>query len=162
MMTADRCLRDELAAIFRAQKLKADAILEMLGREREGLLAGDLSVLETVAREKTALMDELEQMRAQEFRLLERKGTEYFFQRRTRTPDQADQVRSIRSAHRDAVDAIAECQALNARNGLLLQHRIGYVRRALQALGGADGNAGLYGADGRIESPSGLRCVARG
>jgi len=161
-MTSDRVERDQLAAIFQAQKSKADAVLALLGREREALLAGDLSTLETVAREKATLMDELEEMRAHESRLLQRKGADYFFRPATRTPEQAEQARSVRLAHRDAIDAIAECQALNARNGLLLQHRIGYVRRALQALGNADGGAGLYGADGRVEAPSGLRCVARG
>lgn len=162
-MTSGHCLREQLAALFLAQKQKADAVLEVLEREREALLAGDLAALETVAQEKTTLLDELEEMRSEESRLLHLKGADYFFgSRREQDSPAGNKVKSVRSAHRNAVDAIAECQSLNARNGLLLQHRIGYVKRALQALGGGDGNPGLYGSDGKIETSSRHRCVARG
>jgi len=158
-MPSGNVLFEQLETIFRAQREKADSIIEILEQERQALLAGDLSELDTAAQAKTDLLDDLDALRLEEVEALQGEGLDFHLVSEPRPPEQTEK---LRATQRDAIDSIARCQAMNSRNGLLLQHRIGYVQRALQALGGGDGNAGTYGSDGRIEPQTRLRCVARG
>ena len=156
-----------LCSIFESQQREANSIANALEEERHALLSGDLALLEEIAQRKAVGLESLEELRRDEESLLQ-----HFFSNAPDSPsnasdpsiriDHMDPSGRLGAARRAAIDAIASCQSLNARNGLLLQHRIGYVRRALQVLANFEGEPGVYGADGKVASPTPLRSVARG
>lgn len=157
----------QLRSIFESQQREANSIANALEQEREALLSGDLASLEEIARRKAAGLDKLEDLRRDEQVMLQAFGLSSADLTGTGKdqPDQSDQIDrggQVAKARQTAIDAIARCQSLNTRNGLLLQHRIGYVRRALQVLANLEGEPGVYGADGKVASPTQLRSVARG
>ena len=156
-----------LCSIFESQQHEANSIASALEEERQALLSGDLALLEEIAQRKAVGLESLEELRRDEESLFQNFSSN--------GPDSAGSASdpSVRVDHMDpsgrlgtarraAIDAIARCQSLNTRNGLLLQHRIGYVRRALQVLANLEGEPGVYGADGKVASPTPLRSVARG
>ena len=157
----------QLRSIFESQQREANSIADALEQERKALLSGDLASLEEFARRKATGLETLEDLRQGEERLLQAVGVSRSDSART-SEDRSDPIDDIDpsgaldAARRAAINAIARCQSLNTRNGLLLQHRIGYVRRALQVLANLEGEPGVYGADGKVASPTQLRSVARG
>jgi len=157
----------QLRSIFESQQREANSIADALEQEREALLSGDLASLEEIARRKAGGLEKLEDLRRDEQEMLQAFGSSSADLAGT-GKDRSDQIDHIdrdgqlAKVRQTAIDAIARCQSLNTRNGLLLQHRIGYVRRALQVLANLDGEPGVYGADGKVASPAQIRSVARG
>ena len=157
----------QLRSIFESQQREANSIADALEQEREALLSGDLASLEEIARRKAAGLEKLEDLRRDEQVMMHDFGASTAdltgtSKDRSNQIDHIDPGGQLAKARQTAIDAIARCQSLNTRNGLLLQHRIGYVRRALQVLANLEGEPGVYGADGKVASPTPLRSVARG
>ena len=156
-----------LRSIFESQQHEANAISDALEQERQALLSGDLALLEEIARRKAVALESLEELRRDEEALLQNSSSSRADSSGNASDpsdriDHIDPSGRLGTARRAAIDAIARCQSLNSRNGLLLQHRIGYVRRALQVLANLEREPGVYGADGKVASPTPLRSVARG
>ncbi|QOC21232.1 flagellar protein FlgN [Wenzhouxiangella sp. AB-CW3] len=156
-----QCAR-ELAELFSGQHECAVALLEALEHEREALTSGDAAALETATIEKNALVERMEGLDRRQQQLLRSlpSGT---------SPDSMSQVLSwcdedgsLARTHEQAAQRIIQCQQANQRNGLIVQQRLGHVRRALNILRDAHTDMLTYGPDGRSGPDGGSRLLAEG
>lgn len=151
-----------LEALFIDQRECAESLARILDAERAALRDGNIPALEDLTSEKTEHLEKLDQLRKQELVVLQPRQNPTDADPGLDPLEEFDLPANLQAVRRAALDAISTCQTLNLRNGTLLQHRIGFVRRALDVLGNIEGSPRLYDSDGQIEAPSRLRLVARG
>ncbi|MHA7816874.1 MAG: flagella synthesis protein FlgN [Pseudohaliea sp.] len=154
MLQSPRRLAGALDDLFRAQQERAEGLLAILRQEREALNSGDLAAIEETASTKISALAELEELKAREARLLA--GLPFGD---SDTPlEQAlgwcDADGSLRVRCDQVIELMVACDRHNKRNGLLVQHRLNYVRRAIDVLHRAHAETLTYGPDG---SPGGTR-----
>lgn len=140
----------------------ASRLLRLLEEEREALDNGDLAVLDSTATGKGTVLAEMEQLKAREVQLLS--GLPFGG---SATPlEQAlswcDDNGSVRAACEDVIQLMVACDRHNRRNGLLVQHRLNYVRRALDVLHNAHAETLVYGPDGGHTQAGSSRLLAEG
>ena len=148
--------------LFRARRASALALLRILDEEREALGNGDLAAMDTTAAEKIAALADLEQSKAEEAQLLA--GLPFAG---SDTPlEQAliwcDETGTLRAACDEVVQLMVDCDRNNRRNGLMVQQRLNYVRRAIDILHKAHADTLVYGPDGLARNAGHSRLLAEG
>ncbi|MFO7552380.1 MAG: flagellar protein FlgN [Haliea sp.] len=151
-----------LLDLFHAQEERAAHLLRLLEQEREALDSGDLAVLDATAAGKGAALVDLEQLKAREARLLA--GLPFGG---SATPlEQAlswcDAEGDVRAACEEVIQLMVACDRHNRSNGLLVQQRLNYVRRALDVLHNAHAETLVYGPDGGHAHAGSSRLLAEG
>ncbi len=144
----------ELEAIYIDQRDQAISLQGILQEERTALHDGDVAELEQLTSSKTLHLEELDKLRGRELALLSNQ--------QSGRADDSNPPHELNHRRMEALKALGECHRLNMRNGLLLQSRIGFVRRALDVLGNLEGTPRLYGSDGQMETGRQSRLMARG
>lgn len=151
-----------LTELFRAQEERAAHLQQLLEDEREALGNGDLAVLDTTAANKGVVLVELEQLKAREQQLL----ASLPFGGSATPLEQAliwcDEDGSVRAACEAVIQLMVTCDRNNRHNGLLVQHRLNYVRRALDVLHNAHAETLVYGPDGSQGHAGTSRLLAEG
>jgi len=155
--------RDALEKLLHTQGECASALLGTLESERTALEAGDAEQLDRLTREKSELLRRLDDLGGEQVRLL----ASLEFGRDGDGMSQAlawcDPASELEPQQRLIGRRLERCRELNERNGLTVQYRLGYVRRALDVLSGAPaGSSALYGPDGRASSSVNSRLLASG
>lgn len=155
--------KHSLSNLLRTQGECADELLGTLDSERTALEAGDAERLDLLTPRKSGLLRQLEELGRGQADLL----TTLSFGCTPEGMQQAlawcDEDGSLEALQQSVLDRLARCRELNERNGLTVQYRLGYVRRALDVLNGAPaGSSGVYGPDGRASNASQSRLLASG
>lgn len=155
--------RDALKRLLHTQGECASELLGTLESERSALESGDADRLDTLTREKTDLLRKLDELGRDQIRLL----SELQFDVNGSGMQQAlawcDPGAELESEQQRIGQRLQRCRELNERNGLTVQYRLGYVRRALDVLNGQPaGSSGVYGPDGRTSNTSSSRLLASG
>ena len=157
---------DQFAAAFGAiiseQREQASLLLTILASERTALNAGDLSAMDAASVEKVAVLGAMEQLKTRADELL----VDTPFASSDAPVEQAlswcDTSGNLRAARDDVARLMSECDLENRRNGLVVQHRLNYVRRAIDILHAAHEETMTYGADGIARSGGSSRLLAEG
>lgn len=151
-----------LSELFRAQEERAAHLHQLLEDEREALGNGDLAVLDATAVSKGVVLAELEQLKAREQQLL----ASLPFGASATPLEQAltwcDEDGTVRAACEAVIQLMVACDNNNRQNGLLVQHRLNYVRRALDVLHNAHAETLVYGPDGNHGHAGTSRLLAEG
>lgn len=155
-------LANNLTGMFQAQQERIESLLQILDAEYEALGSGDLATMDSTAASKTDTLAELEQLKANEARML----ADLPFANSDAPLEQAllwcDGTGSVRQAFEDARQRMSECERRNHRNGMLVQQRLNYVRRAVEILHAAHAETITYGPDGMARSGGTSRLLAEG
>ena len=162
MLQSPRQCATALDELFREQCECATALKDLLARERTALGDGDTAMLDTTAEGKNLLMSRLEHLQSRQAQLLAGLpfgATETALEQAL---DWCDTTGHVRSIQQQARLALTECDRDNKRNGLLVQRRLNYVRRALDVLHSAHADSMIYGADGNRDFGSSSRLLAEG
>lgn len=161
MHSASRLAR-ALTDTFAVQQTRATALLTLLDEESRALESGDIAAMDRTAAGKTAALSELEQLKATEAGVLAGlpfAGSEAPLEQALQWCDETGAVREL---HDEVRRLMIECDRRNHRNGLLVQHRLNYVRRAVELLQVAHAEAMTYGPDGMVRDGGGSRLLAEG
>lgn len=155
-------LASTLAGLFQAQQERTAALLQILDAEHEALGSGDLDAMDATAASKISTLAELEQLKASETTML----ADLPFASSNAPLEQAlqwcDSTGSLREAFEAVRQRLAECERRNHRNGMLVQQRLNYVRRAVDILHAAHAETMTYGPDGIARSGGTSRLLAEG
>ncbi|MDT8438408.1 MAG: flagellar protein FlgN [Wenzhouxiangellaceae bacterium] len=139
----------------------ARRMLDQLEAEREALAAGDLAQLDAAARAKTAMTHELERLADDQRQLLSGFGHGLHRGTLQQALDWCGDE-SLQQREDLALDLMTQCNRNNQRNGILLQHRLDFIRRALGVLRNAQPDTALYGPQGRESSSTTPGLIGRG
>ncbi len=166
VLQSPRQFASALGDVVAAQWRCADALLRTLNAEREALSNGDLAAIEDAAAAKTTALAELEELQAREVGLVADlpfgdSGTplEQVLQQALQWCDEDGVLRARRE---EVVQLMLDCDSRNRRNGLLVQQRLNYVRRAIDVLHRAHAESLTYGPDGSTGSARSSRLLAEG
>lgn len=155
--------RDALKQLLRTQDECATQLLDTLESERAALQAGDAERLDTLTAEKSGLLRKLDELGRDQMRLLSGLAFDQDSGGMAQALAWCDPDAELKLQQRDLGQRLQRCRELNERNGLTVQYRLGYVRRALDVLNGsAPGSSGVYGPDGRASAASPSRLLASG
>lgn len=154
-----QCAR-ELKELFSAQYECAERLLAVLDDEREALSIGETDRLDEVTANKNRLLRQLEVLDQRQTHLLQSLPTGPTTRGLGQALHWCDEDGSVTQAYEEMAECVIRCQRANQRNGLLVQHRLGYVRRALNVLRQGHGDALVYGPDGRTGPVEGSRLLA--
>ena len=148
---------------FTAERETLAVLAELLIREREALVKGDLDALEPLGAQKAALVERLE-------RLLLKGHLRDVLAPVSPADRPARQARlaawlakqssTVQAAWRALLQEAARLQDLNRLNAYLVEQRLALCRQALAVLTPA-GDASVYGDDGRWSTASATRERAR-
>lgn len=155
--------RNALKSLLDAQGACAHELLETLESERSALESGDAERLDAVTAQKSSLLRKLDQLGRDQMHLL----GELSFDEDGPGLEQAlawcDPGAALKSEQQEVGRCLQRCRDLNERNGITVQYRLGYVRRALDVLNGQPaGSSDVYGADGRTSTSCSSRLLASG
>jgi len=155
--------RDELKRLLRTQSECAQQLLGTLESEGDALSAGDAEKLDTLTQQKATLLQNLEKLGREQQQLL----SELSFEDGDSGLDTAlawcDPASELKNTRRTIGKNLERCRELNERNGLTVQYRMGYVRRALNVLNGdSASSSGIYGRDGQTSTNVQSRLLASG
>ncbi len=152
-----------LRRLLEAQLARAGQLADLLVRERQALESGQAADLDEVTSAKPGLLSELEQLGSEQRALLEQLEFESSPSGLRLALSWCDRNGVLEQLQQDVIERISQCRERNGQNGLMVQHRIGYVRRALGALSGGDNSDALtYGRDGRQHGGLPSRLLASG
>jgi len=162
LMGPDQCAA-ELKRLFADQHQAAEQMLALLAAERESLTRGNSESLEQIATEKSGLTQQLQTLEAEQRRLLKRLAfADDPASALDRALDWCDPDGELRRRHVETMQTVIECKRDNQRNGIMVRHRLGYLRRALEILRSAQAETMVYGPDGQTERTSQSRLLAEG
>jgi flagella synthesis protein FlgN len=141
----------------------AAAMLDVLRREQQALIAGDVTAIETVTAEKHQQLARMEITSRDHAAALAAAG---FPPGMNATPSwlaasAAPPARDLAPAWREIQSLLAQCQALNRANGGLIETHRRHTQRALSILLGAPADTTLYGPGGAATADGISRTWAR-
>lgn len=152
-----------LERLLSQQLACAERLAELLLLEHQTLESADAMALDRITREKPAVMGELEQLAREQQALLAGLDFEFSPAGVRRALSWCDASGELSELQNQVTRRIDECRQANDQNGLLVQHRLGYVRRALTALNGVENDpAGVYGPRGSSGGSLPSRLLASG
>lgn len=155
--------REALQKLLHTQGACAQQLFGTLESEREALAAGDAEQLDLLTRKKSDLLHQLESLGREQQSLLDSLALEDSDAGMDTALAWCDPSDEIRQSRKDLLGHLERCRTLNERNGLTVQYRMGYVRRALDVLNGDPaGTSNVYGRDGRTTSNVHSRLLASG
>jgi flagellar biosynthesis/type III secretory pathway chaperone len=155
--------RAELKRLLGTQAERAQQLLGTLESERDALADGDAERLDTLTRQKSSLLQGLEDVALEQKNLIDGLALEDGDLGLETALAWCDPGSELKSTRQTVGKNLERCRELNERNGLTVQYRMGYVRRALNVLNGdSAGNSGIYGRDGRTTGNVHSRLLASG
>lgn len=155
--------RDALRQLLGAQDECATRLLGALESERAALQAGDAERLDDLTGVKSGLLRTLDELGHDQMRLLAGLAFDQDGAGMEQALAWCDPDAELRRQQRDLGQRLKRCRELNERNGLTVQYRLGYVRRALDVLNGSPpGSSNVYGPDGLASAASPSRLLASG
>lgn len=162
MLHSANRLANALTDTLQAQQDRARALLQILDAEHDALANGDLAAMDSTAASKIAALAELEQLKASEVGLL----ADLPFANSDTPLEQAllwcDDSGAVRKVFDDLRQCMMACERRNHRNGILVQQRLNFVRRAVDILHAAHADTMTYGPDGMSRSGNASRLLAEG
>lgn len=162
MSDADRKrVRDDLLRLSQRMRETGEELLGALESERVAVREADLEALESATSRKVALMDALDRMNREERAALAPAPFSNDADALQRTLSWCDNDGDLTESRARMREVLERCDGYNRQNGILLQHRMGYVRRALDALRQAQSDLVTYGP-GSSTGGTGSRVIARG
>lgn len=152
-----------LHRLLQAQLDCAGRLLDLLARERRALACGEAVELDAVTAEKPTVLNELERLDREQRGLLNSLEFEASADGLGLALGWCDRNGELAALQQQVNEQVLLCRERNGQNGLMVQHRIGFVRRALGALHGSGSSATLtYGSDGRQQATLPSRLLASG
>ncbi|WP_417519056.1 flagella synthesis protein FlgN [Marinobacter sp.] len=150
---------DDLKNLLSLDIRQLDSLADILQKENACLSGSDAKALETLTREKNALLGEIRERAKQKIRTLVAMGFR---------PDSGEPSRFIRSAGLDdlytlwqkADKKLRECHTLNENNGRIINHLQKRLTRLTDIFRGASGQQKLYGAKGQQTTVSSRTVLA--
>lgn len=143
-----RVITDELATLRE--------FVQLLHKEQEALVDGDIDALMPLSTRKTSLSVRLGQFSEQRHEILaaaafsrDRAGMEDWLAQLNQTKPA---TRTTRNEWEDLLALAAEARALNETNGNLIGTRLQHNQQALNTLLAAGNQAALYGPDGQTRA----------
>ena len=133
-----------------------EQFVELLRREQASLTQGVADDLPQLADQKNGLVIQLNQLSAQRALFLEARGLTADRAGIDAWCAQADDADTT-DAWQEVLQLAAEARELNRVNGELIQIRMQFTAKALEALGGAKNSLELYGPDGQSTKAGGRR-----
>ena len=128
-------LESALGAVVEDMRQASGQLADILEAERAALAAADPAGLDRAGERKQQLMQQLEQLDAERVQLSQV------------DPSAAYQLDSV---WQQVLGTLRACRDINQRNGILVNQRLGQVRKALAVLAGQSGEAGAYGPSGEL------------
>ncbi len=128
-------MESALGAVVADMRLATGQLAEALEAERSALAEADAAALDLAGERKQQLMQQLEQLDAERVQLSHA------------SPVAASQLEPV---WQQVLGTLHTCRDLNQRNGILVNQRLGQVRKALAVLTGQSGEAGSYGPSGEL------------
>jgi len=155
--------KQSLHSLLRTQGECAEELLSSLDAERKALAAGDAEQLDAITASKTSLLHQLDDLGRRQADLLRSLSFDPQSGGMQSALAWCDPAGDIKRLQQRVLGQLGQCRQVNERNGVAVQQRLGYVRRALDVLHGAPpGSSDVYGPDGRTNSPSSSRLLASG
>ncbi len=156
--------RHSLKQLLQTQGECAESLLSALEDEHGALMKADAEKLDAVTAGKTALLQRLDDLGRQQIALLESLSFDPHGDGMGQALAWCDPAGDLAREQAQVLAQLEQCRAINDRNGLAVQQRLGYVRRALDVLHGAPaGSSGnVYGPDGRADGMASSRLLASG
>lgn len=147
---------NDLKTLIDNEAILLERFVDLLRREQASLSQGAAEDLPELAEQKNGLVIQLNHLSARRAAFLQARG---FPQDRSGIDAWFEQVKD-----RDATDAwqkvltlATDARELNRVNGELIQIRMQFTAKALEALSGAKTSLELYGPDGQSTKPGGRR-----
>lgn len=148
---------NDLTADLQLERKTTEVFLNILQKEQEALIGGDIEPLEALPRDKAELVMQLAKLAKQRDQRLISRGL---------SPDRKSMEALLADSH-DAKTATAEwhellrlaeaAQQLNQINGEIIATRLRHNQQALTVLQGAAGTTPLYGPTGKTFTLKGGR-----
>lgn len=152
-----------LERLLSQQLACTERLATLLEQERQTLEMAEAMALDQITRDKPAVMSELEQLAREQQSLLAGLNFEFSPAGVRRALSWCDGNGQLAELQDRVTRQINDCRHANEQNGLMVQHRLGYVRRALSALHGIENDpAGVYGPRGSSGSAPPSRLLASG
>ncbi|WP_298446975.1 flagella synthesis protein FlgN [uncultured Marinobacter sp.] len=150
---------DDLKNLLSLDIRQLETLADILKNEKTCLSGSDTKALDTLTREKNAVLGEIRERAKQKIRTLVAMGFR---------PDSGDPSRFIRSAGLDELYALwqeadsklRECHILNENNGRIINHLQKRLTRLTDIFRGASGQQKLYGAKGQQTTVSSRTVLA--
>ncbi|MBK1874816.1 flagellar protein FlgN [Marinobacter sp. 1-3A] len=150
---------DDLKNLLSLDIRQLETLADILKNEKTCLSGSDTKALDTLTREKNAVLGEIRERAKQKIRTLVAMGFR---------PDSGDPSRFIRSAGLDELYALwqeadsklRECHVLNENNGRIINHLQKRLTRLTDIFRGASGQQKLYGAKGQQTTVSSRTVLA--
>ncbi|MDS1309991.1 MULTISPECIES: flagella synthesis protein FlgN [Marinobacter] len=150
---------DDLKNLLSLDIRQLETLADILKNEKTCLSGSDTKALDTLTREKNAILGEIRERAKQKIRTLVAMGFR---------PDSGDPSRFIRSAGLDELYALwqeadsklRECHVLNENNGRIINHLQKRLTRLTDIFRGASGQQKLYGAKGQQTTVSSRTVLA--
>ena len=156
--------RQSLKQLLQTQNECAESLLSALEDEQSALIKADAENLDAVTVGKDALLRQLDDLGRQQIALLESLSFDPHGNGMRQALAWCDPAGELAREQAQVLALLDQCRALNDRNGLAVQQRLGYVRRALDVLHGAPAgsSSNVYGPDGRADGMASSRLLASG
>ncbi|WP_309044397.1 flagella synthesis protein FlgN [Marinobacter sediminicola] len=150
---------DNLKNLLSLDIRQLETLADILKNEKTCLSDSDTKALDTLTREKNAVLGDIRERAKQKIRTLVAMGFR---------PDSGDPSRFIRSAGLDELYALwqeadsklRECHILNENNGRIINHLQKRLTRLTDIFRGASGQQKLYGAKGQQTTVSNRTVLA--
>lgn len=159
MIQGQNQFAQNLRGLLEAQQHLAEQLAELLDRERQALESGRAEQLDEMTLRKPQVLGELEKLISQQSALLSGVGFEANSSGLQQAIQWCDPEGSLNTLHGRVGSLLTDCRTRNNQNGVLVQMRIGFVRRALQSLHGPEHIDPTYGRDGRSQLEGGGRLL---
>lgn len=150
---------DDLKNFLSVDIRQLDDLADILKQEKSCLSGSDTKTLESLTREKNAILGQIRERAKQKIHTLVAMGFR---------PDSGDPSRFIRSAGlsdlyglwQEADSRLRECHLLNENNGRIISHLQKRLTRLTDIFRGASGQQKLYGAKGQQTTVSSRTVLA--
>lgn len=151
-----------LRKLLEPQLAASRQLTELLRDETLALESGRADDLDRITALKPRLLAEIEQLVAEQSALLATAGFEASAAGLRQALQWCDNSGALGAMQDQLAEHLSHCSEQNSRNGVLVQFRIGFVRRALHSIRGSEFTDQTYGRDGRCGVETGRRLLGSG
>lgn len=148
-----------LRGLLESQLEAIERLADLLQKEHLALESGLADELDGITVRKPGVLGELERLIAEQSALLIQLGFDATPAGLRQAIYWCDSGGVLNALQERVATRLSDCGAQNTHNGVLVQMRIGFVRRALQSLRGPEYGDPTYGRDGRCQQHDGCRLL---
>lgn len=159
MIQGPKQFAQTLTGLLQSQLDATERLAELLHKEHLALESARADELDGITARKPELLGELERLIAEQSALLSTLGFDATPAGLRQAVHWCDPDGRLNALQECVAARLSECGSQNNRNGVLVQMRIGFVRRALQSLRGPEYSDHTYGRDGRCQPQDGRRLL---